>query len=331
VRNEELSETQYLDKVNLLVADHPAGTRVVPDLTGSLHVIGDVVTPSKVVDEGGNDIHRFFDAPDEIAWQTKMPIDDSWRSLPQRHELTFEFPRPRGANSADVIVKAGTALWGSEMIHRMLELRGDGIDAWYQSIDSNGAAMDEYVAFNSREELYSLKLYVLVGDQWVFRAWIPGGASLITEERLIPVDLAGVTGDVVKMRVLPPRGFWSLDFLGLEFAQHPSPEVVVVPLKQAIAGDQIDVTAVMAAADENRYVMPHVGDEVALAFAAPEKPPGGNRTVFLDTRGYYLAHIDKAQPEQNRLIAELMGNDGRIVDYSMDLYMQWRTRLLSRR
>ncbi len=225
VRNDELSETQYLNEVKLIVADHPANTRVVADLTGSLHVIGDVVAPSKVTDEAGNDIHRFFDAPDEVAWQTKMPIDESWRRLPRRHELTFEFPRPRDATSADVIVKAGTSLWGSEMIHRMLELRGDGIDAWYQSVDSNGAAMDEFVAFNAREELYSLKLYVLVGDQWVFRASIPGGASLITEERVIPVDLTGVTGDVVKMRVLPPRGFWSLDFLGLEFAHYPTPDV----------------------------------------------------------------------------------------------------------
>jgi hypothetical protein len=331
VRNEELSETQYLDEVKLLVADHPANTRVVADLTGSLHVIGDVVAPSHVTDEAGNDIHRFFDAPDEVAWQTKMPIDDSWRSLPRRHELTFEFLRPRDATSADVIVKAGTSLWGSEMIHRMLDLRGDGIDAWYQSVDSNGAAMDEFVAFNAREELYSLKLYVLVGDQWVYRASIPGGASLITEERVIPVDLTGVAGDVVKMRVLPPRGFWSLDFLGLEFAHYPSPDVLVVPLKQAIANDQRDVTTALSAVDQIRYVMPHVGDEVALEFAAPEAPVGDNRTVFLDTRGYYLAHVDTTQPEQKRLIADLMRTDGRVVEYSMDLYMTWRTKLLSRR
>jgi hypothetical protein len=331
VRNEELRETQYLDEVKLLVADHPANTRVVLDANGTLHVIGDVVTPSHVTDEAGSDIHRFFDAPDEVAWQTKMPIDDSWRSLPRRHELTFEFPRPRDATSAEVVVKAGASLWGSEMIHRMLELRGEGIDEWYQSIDSNGAAMDEFVAFDSREELYSLKLYVLVGDQWVRRGLIASGASLVTEERVIPVDLTGVTGDIIKMQVRPPRGFWSLDFMGLEFAHHPSPDVIVVQLEQAIARDQTDVTAVMSAVDENRYVMPRFGDEVALEFVAPETPVLGNRTVFLDTRGYDLAHIDKAQPEQANLIADLMSHDGQIVDYSLDLYMKLRTELLSRR
>jgi hypothetical protein len=191
--------------------------------------------------------------------------------------------------------------------------------------------MDDLVAFNTREELYSLKLYVLEGEQWVCRAWIPSGASLITEERVIPIDLTGVSGDVVKMRVLPPRGFWTLDFLGLEFSHHPSPEVVVVPLKRAITHDHADVTAAMSAADDQPYVMPLVGDEVTLEFAAPEMLANGNRTVFLDTHGYYLAHIDKMQPEQKGLIADLTRNDGQVVEYSMDLYMKWRTELLSLR
>jgi hypothetical protein len=331
VRNEELQETQYLDEVKLILADHPAGTRVVPDPTGTLHVIGDVVTAGKVTDETGYDIHSFFDAPDEIAWQTKMPIDESWRELSPRHELTFEFPRPRDATSAFLVIKAGNAQWGSEMIHRMLALRGDAIDEWQESMDSNGAAMNEWVAFNTREELYSLRLDVLVGDHWVPRAWIPGGASLATEERVIPVDLAGVRGDVVKMRVCPPRGFWTLDFLGLEFENDPSPRVTTVPLHSAITNDRVDVTPLMSAVDGRRHVMPRVGDEVILKFAAPGMPASRNRTVFLDMRGYYHAHVDKTQPEQKGLLDELARDNGRVVEYAMDLYTKWRMDLLSRR
>lgn len=331
VRNEETNETQYLDEARLVIADHPAGTRVVPDSTGTLHVIGDVITPGSVTDETGNDIHRFFDAPDEIAWQTRMPVDESWRELPRRHELTFEFTRPRGATSANLVVKAGNAQWGSEMIHQMLALRGDTIDKWQQSMDTNGAALDEWVAFNTREELYSLRLDVLIGDHWVPRTWIPGGASLATEERVIPIDLSGVNGATVKIRVCPPRGFWSLDFLGLEFEHEASPAVTVVPLQSAITGDGLDVTSLLSTVDGRRHAMPRVGDEVALEFAAPQDQSASDRTVFLDMRGYYHAHIDKTQPEQRELLDQLACNRGQIVEYSMDLYMKWRTDLLSQR
>jgi hypothetical protein len=331
VRNEETSETQYLDEARLIVADHPAGTRVVPDSTGSLHVIGDVVTASSVTDENGNDIHRFFDASDEVAWQTKMPIDESWRALPPRHELTFEFPRPRDATSADLVVKAGTANWGSEMIHQLIALRGDTIDEWQESMDAGGTALHDWNAFNTREELYSLRLDVLVGDRWVPRAWIPGGASLATEERVIPIDFSGVRGDAVKMRVCPPRGFWTLDFLGLEFEHHLSPAVTLVPLHRAITHDHADVTSLLSTVDGQRYVMPRVGDEVTMEFAAPEMQTAGNRTVFLDMRGYYHAHIDKTEPEQKSLIDELARDNGRVVEYAMDLYMKWRMDLLSQR
>jgi len=331
VRNEETNETQYLDEARLIIADHPAGTRVVPDSTGTLHVIGDVITAGTVTDENGTDVHRFFDASDEIVWQTKMPVDESWRELPRRHELTFEFPRPRDATSAELVIKAGTAIWGSEMIHRLVALHGDAIDEWQEAMDSGGAMLDEWNAFNTREELYSLRLDVLVGDRWVPRAWIPGGASLATEERVIPIDLTGVADDVVKMRVCPPRGFWSLDFIGLNFKHYPAPAMTMMPLQRAVTGDSVDVTSLLSTVDGQRYVMPCVGDEAKLEFAAPEMQTAGSRSVFLDMRGYYHAHIDKTQPEQKRLIDELARNKGRIVEYSMDLYMKWRSDLLSQR
>ena len=57
----------------------------------------------------------------------------------------------------------------------------------------------------------------------------------------------------------------------------------------------------------------------------------GSRTVFLDMRGFYHAHIDKTQPEQRDLLEQLARNRGQIVDYSMDLCMKWRIDLLSQR
>lgn len=331
IRNEEANETQYLDQARLVVADHPAGTRVVGGTTGALHVVGNVITANKVTDENGTDIYRFFDAPDEIAWETAMPSDESWRKLPPRHELTFEFQRPRDATSADLVVKAGTAPWGSEMIHRLIALYGNAIDPWYQSMDSAGAALQDWTAFNAREELYSLRLYVLEGDHWTPRAWIPGGASLATEERMIPIDLSGVRGDVVKIRLLPPRGFWTLDFLGLEFENSPPPTVTTVPLHSAITNDGTDVASLMSDADSRPYIMPHTGDAVTLEFAAPAMPPAGGRTVFLDLRGYYHARIDEAQPEQKDLLEQLARDNGRVVEYSTALYMKWRSDLVSRR
>jgi hypothetical protein len=329
-RNEN-KETQYLNEVKLLVADHPAHTRVAPDLSGSLHVIGEVAPPLKATDESGRDIGVFFDAPDDIMWQTRLPIDESWRQLPRRHELTFEFPRPRGATSANVVVKAGTAPWGTEMMPRMLAVRGDGLAEWYRSVDSNGAAMSELIALNEREELYLLKLYVLVGEQWVHRAWIPGGGPLVAEERVIPVDLSGVSGDVVKMRVLPPRGFWSFDFLGLQTVEYPPPVVTGVPLEAAVDHNGANVTADLSGKDDRWHAMPAIGDEITLSCRAPSAQGATSRTVFIDIHGYYQVHVDQTRPEQTELIADLVRNEGSIVEYSLDQYMSFRTKVLSGR
>ncbi|HEU4930172.1 MAG TPA: hypothetical protein VFU38_10125, partial [Candidatus Krumholzibacteria bacterium] len=263
----EVEETQYLNEMRLLVVDHPAGTDVHGDLTGTLHVVDDPVAPETAVNEDGIDLRPMLAAPDDILWQTNLQAIAANADTTLRHTYTFTFKKPPAARDGFLIVKSGTALWGSHMIREMLQLRGDGLDAWYRSIDTGGSAMQELTDFNVREELYFLKLYVLEDGQWVHRAWIPAGGPLHTESRIIPLDLSGVHGDDVKLRVYPPKGFWTFDYLAMEFDHHPAPAVTPVPLSRAVDSTRGDVTASLAARDDARYEMPLVGDSAVLEFA----------------------------------------------------------------
>lgn len=326
----EVEETQQLNEMKLLLVDHPAGSDVHFDLTGAFHVVQDPVAASSAVDENGIDLRHILASPDDILWQTKMPTAPLEDDAPLRHTYTFTFPKPADARDGKLVVKAGTALWGSHMIREMLQLRGDGLDAWYRSIDSQGSAMTELVEFNTREELYFLKLYVLEDGAWVHRAWIPAGGPLHTESRLIPLDLSGVTDDTVQLRVYPPKGFWTFDYVAMEFDDHPAPTVASVPLARAVDSKEGDITALMTARDESRYEMPRVGDSAVLEFAAPPAPAAGTRTVFLETHGYYLLHLDKTQREQRELIADMLAHEGKIVRYSLQQFIEWRDKTMSR-
>jgi hypothetical protein len=328
VRN-ELQETQYLDAIKLHVVDHPQGSQAYTDTNGAIHVMADAVGATDAHDERGVDLRALIKSEDTIPWQSIMPIDDTWKDVSLRNELTFSFPKPADATRGNLIVRAATSQWGSIMMREMMQARGNRLEAWRHSVDAGGPAMAEMVRFNMREELYFLKLYVREGDQWVQRGWIPGGGPMAPETRVIPVDLSGVMGDTVTIRVQPPRGYWAFDYLAMSYRELPAPTSTIVPLERALLSDGSNATASMSVADGTYHEMQHVGDSMVLTFAAPRTPAEGVRTVFLDTRGYYHSQIDEKQPEQSALIAKMLENNGAITRYSLQKFVEFASQTAS--
>ncbi len=322
VRN-ELDEIQYLDHMKLLVVDHDPDGIVRTDLNGTINLLRKPVPPARAEDENARDLLNFVRERDDVYWHSPMSSDDAWKDEPLRHELTFYYPRPDTARTARLVVNAGTALWGASMVRDMLQLRGQGIARWHASLAAHGKAMEDLVAFNTREELYFLRYYVREGEDWRFQGWIPGGGPVVVEDLVLPVDLANVQGDTVAIRVMPPRGFWTIDYMGLDFGESETVAGQVVPLLRATDKARGDVTSLLAESDGNRYVMTAIGDEATLEYLAPPLPPGLARTVFLDTRGYYEINIDESQPENTALIERLLTEPGAIVEYSMERFVEF--------
>ena len=328
IRN-EVDETQYLDEMKLLVVDHPRNSEVMPDLRGNMYTVENTITPLSVVDENGKDLVNFVKARDEVAWQTHLPRDDSFRGRSSRHQLDISFPKPPDAKTAKLLVNAGTALWGSNMIREMLQLRGDKVDEWYEGVNRGGPELIELLQFMEREEMYLLKLFVKAGNTWVQRGFISGGGPLITEDRVIPIDLSNVAGDKLEIRLNPPIGFWSIDYLGIEYDDNPAPPMTEVPLTKAEDQQGKNITVILEAIDDSYLRLPKVGDWAKVHFNAPPLGNGSERTIFLKTTGYYEIHIAKDQPEKTQLIHQLLSTPGLILEYAMEEYLKWRMEQLN--
>jgi len=325
----EVEETQYLDEMKLMVIDHAPDIAIMPDAGGKMHVIARPVSPSAAHDERGRDLLKFMQQRDHIAWQTYMPRDTSFRGQNLRHELTLEFPKPAGAKTAKLLVNAGTALWGSNMIREMLQLRGDRVNAWYDGVNKAGPEMFELFQFIEREELYLLKLNLKIGDQWVQQGFISGSGPLIIEDRVLPLDVSRIAGNKLTIRLNPPMGFWNIDYLGVEYGDDPTVEVQEVAATGAEDWNAADVVAPISAADKKYFVMPEVGNWAKVSFAAPPPRAGTKRSIFLKTGGYYEIQIDKTQPAQMELIRQLLTTPGKIVEYSLNEYVKWRALQMS--
>ena len=325
VRN-EVPETQYLDEMKLVVVDHPKGTEIVTNLAGELHTISNPQKPILAIDEKGNDLTRFVEENDYTFWQTKLPVlnYDSLNNL--RHQLTFVFPKPQHQKKAKLIINAGTALWGSQMIREMLSLYGDKIDNWYEKVDNlSGEEIEkeQMMQFVVREELYYLKLMVMENDIWNSQGLIFGGGPFIAETKTYDLDLSNVKGDSLIIQFNPPFGFWTIDYIAVEYDEIIVPDYTEIGLSQAVDMGDKNILQIISTSNGEYQTMPEVGDYFLLEYDALPEVPGMERTYFLKTTGYYELHLPKDQPMKEKLLQRIVNEPGEVVKYAMKLYNQW--------
>ena len=309
----EVDETQHTNSLELLVVDHPRGTTPVMDKEGRPHAFRTLERLSAARDENGTDLLPWLRENDRAAWYpnlTALSRQDS--VVDTRNHITLEFVRPRGEEHAYLVSNVATGQWGSHMIRSMLAMRGSQVQDFYAAINGSELYRRQLLDWNQREETFELFLEVKVGDRWVRQDFIPGGGPFVSENRAIAVDLSGVVGDRVQIRVHPPVGFWSLNSFMLGWDEDEV-RVTNVEADSGSGPEGVDVVKALRS-DDSLYVdFPTKAEHATLAFAEPPATPGMQRTVFARTRGWYEVHLHDLGAPDLAAVGRLTYEPGYVV------------------
>jgi hypothetical protein len=187
-------------------------------------------------------------------------------------------------------------MWGGMMIRDLLALRGDSLTAWYRTIDHDSAGRAAIYAWDSREELFALKVLVDEATGWQVRGVILGGGPFLTPDRVVPLDISHARGDSLHLRLRPPSGFWAFNSFAIAYSSLPGVTIDTLAPATARTESGRDVRAELTWGDTQYYAMPTNTDRAYLTFAAPPQRPGTVRTVVVHARGYYSIHINPTGP-----------------------------------
>lgn len=323
----EVQEAQRTNLAELWVVDHAPGARVVADQWGGLHTVVDPRPPRSARDHLGRDLLTWLRTTDRRIWEPEAVADAEGRL---RQDIVLSFAKPNGATEAKLVANVANSLWGSYMIKQVLDLWGREVDSWYASLDGAPEAAEAVRAWNRQEELYELKIYVEEQTGWVQRGTLLGGGPFIAEDRVVPLDLSGVVGDELRIRIQPPYGYWALNSFAVDYGADRAVRVDTVAPLAARDHQGHDVLASLVAVDESYYEMPSTGDYGYLTFAAPESRAGMERTVFLHTRGFYRLYLSEEGDPDLMTIERIFGVPGAVLEFAAARYADWRTALAAR-
>ncbi|MDQ1351231.1 MAG: hypothetical protein QG657_1533 [Acidobacteriota bacterium] len=279
----EVDAADYLDHVQLLAVDHPMGVIAAPGVSGAVHTITDPTAPLRAYDPEGNDLLPFVGNNDELYWQAEVEGQELPGAIESKTGLIFEFPRPKDAAEAKVIFKGCNSFWGAGVLKRHLAMYGKNAPAVLEEIETQGPAFVKIKDMLAEAEALSLQLRVETDDGWKIMGNIAGGSPLAPGTHVYPVDLSGVTGDMLRIKLIPPAASWMIDYIAVDYSGD-------LPVK--VTKLRAVKPKTLAAQDGCYLKLSPQGASVGLIFDSPSRCPGMERTIILEISGYYDIPLD---------------------------------------
>ncbi len=304
---DEGQETEYTNEMKILSVDAPHGVTVIPDFKGGMHTISQKVEPLRCIDfNGSNRLNEVLNQ-DKRYWQSDLNSKDFTQSSGLRDGLFLEFRKPAAAKTAKIIVTGTNTRLAVFAFEHIFKMKGENRLQWYQRLENDPVERMKFVRFMLREGM--LRVSVWQQEQWIEQAAIVDVGPLITKPQVALLNLNGVAGDTVKIKLECTTDLWKIDEVYLDYSSDADVVVQEFSPVSAITDDGRDVSGLLAKDDDQYYAM-MLGQSAKVSFDIPPAAPGVNRTYVLKTKGYYHqwfdSHGEDHAAEVDRILAEPM-------------------------
>ncbi|MGH7514823.1 MAG: hypothetical protein ACREOQ_18100 [Gemmatimonadales bacterium] len=291
----EWNETEYVDRLAVLAVDHDSGLTVAPDGAGALHSVGPLTLPVRARDFRGEDVLTRISAADGRSWESSPLERDTAVAADLRDGIELGFPKPSGSKAARLVLDGNNTHWAAQMMYAFVSAHGRATQPWYDSLDAAPERARRMFAVLARDAF--LRVSVWKRGHWEQQGLITEAPPELRKRQVLALDLRGVSGDIVRVRLESVPSFWALDQVALDFsAEHPVTATELVPTT-AIDDLGQDVRGLLADADTGSFVMEQ-DDFAELRYEVPAIPPGRSRTYLLRSTGWYRIHTPEiAEPD----------------------------------
>lgn len=294
-------ETDHIDELQIVAADHDPSTTIATDPEGGVHSVGATTPPLVARDSRGRDALPLVLAADGRSWESALAVRDTASLEDLRESLTLEFPRPAG--SARLVLRANKTAWAGHLMRAFVAAHGTATQSWYAAMDADPARA---LGFRRAlaEEIH-LNVSVWEGGRWVEQSSVWGGGPEVQKTHAIPLDLSRTTGDRIRIRLESSPSFWLVDWVALDSTPERPVTLHEVTMRSAIAPNGRDVMPELHAKDGQDLLL-ETGEVVELMLDAPALAPGSARTYLSRTTGWYRYHAPETGPPDTVLLDFLL-------------------------
>src|SRR5207249_640933 len=147
-----------------------------------------------------------------------------------------------------LVLDGSNTPWAASLMSAFVDAHGEATQAWYDSLDAIPGQARQLGATLARAGF----LGVSVGNAgaWKSQGTIWEAGPEIVKRQVLPLDLSGVVGDTVRVRLESAPSFWLIDRVAIDFTPQRPLTVAELAPDSAVDGRGRDVRDLLAAADD---------------------------------------------------------------------------------
>ncbi len=307
----EIKEIQHTNLTELLVIDHPEGSKVLIDKKGVLQTATDLKTPLSAQNFKGKDVLNRIVKEDSLSYSG----DEVYK---ETDGIIMNFKLPKDIKTGKLFIRAKNTFWLENVIGSFYDLFGTSYKKWAEKQKKEPGDKQRQWALDQN---IPLSVYVQKNNKWEFVEYYNLSGPMAFKEDVLPIDITGINSDTLKIKLESGSYFWDIDYVGMDFTKNIEITTTVVPLKNGLTNTNDNITNMLIGDDSKYYVQPNIGDNAILTFTAPIKT-SSKRSIFLHSKGYYEI-LRNPTGTANRQYLEEFRKPGRFTKYSFDLLQSY--------
>lgn len=233
--------------------------------------------------------------------------------------ISLSFEKPENSTNARLILSGKNTMWLDYMFGRFSDLFGKRHDEWKER--RNSRTREELVQWTLDQGI-PLAVWLEKDSGLEFADYFNVPGPVIDKKDVLKIDLSGISGNRVNVKLVSGVLFWDIDFAGMDFTAVEEPLKTVISPEKAIDESGKDVTPLLTYDDNNYLIQPFVNNEARLSFAVPPEVPGMERTVYLHSKGNYEVLRDARGKPDMELLNGLL-KPGMFTRFTKEHYLRY--------
>ncbi|WP_121353288.1 hypothetical protein [Flavisolibacter nicotianae] len=276
----ELKEKQYTDLSSLLVIKHDPGVKILPDENGKLYSVRSAAAPVSAKLGSGKDLLPFLLKEND---QAVAYLDDQ-TTVDGSNTVSLQFTKAKKAKLAKLVLSLKNSYWLDQLYGELAQ----GFGRYYATyLDKQSKKPASQLVRWTKEQQIPLTVSLSAAGGWKKVADLTTTGPLANRSVVVPVDLSGVEGDIVNIRLSTGFLFWELDYAGIDFSANEA--FGVEELSPAEARDERgqDVLAPLQREDNHFLEQPQIGNVATLVYKPSPRDESKSYTYILHAKGWY--------------------------------------------
>lgn len=286
ITNEAL-ETHYINKFNLILAEHPLGTKIYPNIENGLTVIKNTIPADSYVNSEGTDVKKELLSEDTLIYRSSMNMVNELRNGTKYDHIVLTSPVPENSVNAKLIVRYKNTLLSTILFYDVL-LGSQGIRAieWTDKMNNDPSYASDfkmiYDNFSGMEFEYFYK------GKWISAGKFPDAGPICWKITAAEVNVSDMKELKLRLRFIPDN--FMIDYIGIEYDTNDNKNysnVLLYPDKiVSNSNDPLLKPESLIEKSDKNYLITNPGDFYELTYKI-QKRYDTEQSVLISSGGYY--------------------------------------------